>query len=99
MEGAEFQRKEFARRESWWPWWSIRCCLVKVYQGSRRARGSADGVGDLHFFFAWIDALCIIQADIQERTEHVKVMKSIYKNASTVRIWLGDAIGLEKNIF
>jgi hypothetical protein len=32
--------------------------LVKVYQGSRRARGSADGVGDLHFSFAWIDALC-----------------------------------------
>jgi hypothetical protein len=47
----------------------------------------------------WIDALCINQDDIQERTEHVKVMGSIYQNAATVRIWLGDAIGLERLIF
>lgn len=47
----------------------------------------------------WIDALCINQNDIQEQTEHVQVMGYIYKNATLVRIWLGDGIGLQKNIF
>ena len=46
-----------------------------------------------------IPRLCIIQANIQERIEQFKVMRSIYKNALTGRIWLGDEIGLEKNIF
>jgi hypothetical protein len=51
------------------------------------------------FLRIWIDALCINQADIHERTEHVKVMGNIYENASMVRIWLGDGIELERNIF
>jgi hypothetical protein len=46
----------------------------------------------------WIDAICINQSDLQERTEHVKVMGSIYQNASKVRIWLGDEINLETHV-
>ncbi|KAI0967116.1 hypothetical protein F4678DRAFT_446588 [Xylaria arbuscula] len=43
----------------------------------------------------WVDALCINQQDIAERTEHVKMMTNIYKNAIRVRVWVGDVIGLE----
>jgi hypothetical protein len=46
----------------------------------------------------WIDAVCINQADMQERTEHVKIMGSIYQNASKVQIWLGAEINLETKI-
>lgn len=38
----------------------------------------------------WIDAVCINQADIQERNFQVSLMKQIYANASRVLIWLGD---------
>lgn len=36
----------------------------------------------------WIDALCINQGDIQERNRQVQLMRRIYMNAKTVRIWL-----------
>ena len=37
----------------------------------------------------WIDAVCINQDDVNERTEQVKQMAQIYSEASTVLIWLG----------
>lgn len=43
----------------------------------------------------WVDALCINQYDIAERNDHVRIMGQIYANASHVRIWLGDEIGIE----
>jgi hypothetical protein len=43
----------------------------------------------------WIDAICINQSDIGERNQQVKMMSSIYKRASYVRIWLGEEIGVE----
>ncbi|KAK4149663.1 heterokaryon incompatibility protein 6, OR allele [Chaetomidium leptoderma] len=46
----------------------------------------------------WVDALCINQTDISERNEHVKVMSQIYANASHVRLWLGETIGLETEL-
>ncbi|KAF2114278.1 heterokaryon incompatibility protein-domain-containing protein [Lophiotrema nucula] len=38
----------------------------------------------------WIDALCINQNDIEERSKHVKQMGKIYSKAKKVRIWLGE---------
>jgi hypothetical protein len=38
----------------------------------------------------WVDALCINQADIEERDEQVKKMGSIYSKARQVVIWLGE---------
>lgn len=38
----------------------------------------------------WIDALCINQADIQERNHEVKRMRTIYKTACEVVVWLGN---------
>lgn len=37
----------------------------------------------------WIDALCINQADGQERNVQVKRMRDIYQQASTVYAWIG----------
>ncbi|KAK4496540.1 hypothetical protein PRZ48_012520 [Zasmidium cellare] len=39
----------------------------------------------------WIDAVCINQADFQERSEQVKLMADIYQKAEHVLVWLGPA--------
>ncbi|KAI1461666.1 heterokaryon incompatibility protein-domain-containing protein [Annulohypoxylon moriforme] len=46
----------------------------------------------------WIDAICINQGDIKERTEQVKLMRRIYTTASMVRIWLGDELDVAPDI-
>jgi hypothetical protein len=38
----------------------------------------------------WIDAICIDQSDLEERSEQVMKMGDIYRNAEQVLIWLGD---------
>jgi hypothetical protein len=47
----------------------------------------------------WIDALCINQADFAERSEQVKLMRSIYANASVVRSWIDHEIDLCNQAF
>ena len=37
----------------------------------------------------WVDAICINQADINERNEQVRMMSSIYRQATRVVIWMG----------
>ena len=37
----------------------------------------------------WIDAICINQADVDERSEQVRMMSSIYQHAARVIIWIG----------
>lgn len=39
----------------------------------------------------WADALCINQADSEEKSAQVARMHHIYSNASCVRVWLGEA--------
>lgn len=41
----------------------------------------------------WIDALCIDQSDMIERSEQVKKMHELYLHADNVCIWLGDGTG------
>jgi hypothetical protein len=36
----------------------------------------------------WVDAICINQRNIHERTTQVNMMKDIYSRASTVRVWI-----------
>ena len=38
----------------------------------------------------WVDALCINQADLLEKSEQVKAMAKIYHGASRVVTWLGE---------
>ncbi|KAK6860161.1 heterokaryon incompatibility protein-domain-containing protein [Apiospora arundinis] len=37
----------------------------------------------------WVDQICIDQENIQERSEQVQLMYSIYKNAQNILVWLG----------
>jgi hypothetical protein len=39
----------------------------------------------------WVDAICINQSDIIERSSQVQMMREIYANAKQVVVWLGEA--------
>jgi hypothetical protein len=39
--------------------------------------------------YIWIDAICINQADVEERSKQVLKMKQIYEQAESINIWLG----------
>jgi len=38
----------------------------------------------------WVDAVCINEADVNERSQQVQFMRCIYERAERVLIWLGD---------
>jgi hypothetical protein len=38
----------------------------------------------------WIDALCIDQSNVDERSQQVAMMKAIYESADHVQVWLGQ---------
>lgn len=42
-------------------------------------------------FLLWVDAVCINQGDLGEKSSQVLLMRRIYRHAQTVRIWLGEA--------
>lgn len=47
----------------------------------------------------WTDAICINQANSDERSQQVTMMRSIYTQALSVWIWLGDSdIGAERGL-
>jgi hypothetical protein len=50
-----------------------------------------------HERILWIDAVCINQRDLKERSHQVNVMGDIFSRASQVFIWLGDSITEEDN--
>jgi hypothetical protein len=41
--------------------------------------------------YLWIDAICINQEDVQEKSQQVAEMLLIYKKAQSVTAWLGEA--------
>jgi len=47
----------------------------------------------------WIDALCINQADVEERQAQIRLMKRVYEGAETIIIWLGEAIAGTERAF
>ena len=44
-----------------------------------------------NFRTLWIDAICINQADIEERGYQVQLMGNIYRECKRALIWLGDS--------
>jgi hypothetical protein len=38
----------------------------------------------------WIDSICVDQSNLDERSSHVRRMKSIYQDADNVVVWLGQ---------
>ncbi|KAF7870193.1 uncharacterized protein EAF02_009383 [Botrytis sinoallii] len=47
----------------------------------------------------WIDAICINQDDLDERSQQVLLMGSIYKNASRVTVWLGEEVARSQEVW
>ncbi|KAF5675871.1 het-domain-containing protein [Fusarium circinatum] len=45
--------------------------------------------------YIWVDQICINQADIAEKNSQVQLMGRIYRQCSTVQIWLG---GYQKDV-
>ncbi len=41
--------------------------------------------------YLWADAVCINQGDFEERSSQVRLMRTIYSQARTVRVWLGPS--------
>ena len=39
----------------------------------------------------WVDAICIHQTDLEEKTQQVREMANVYRNAAVVILWLGEA--------
>jgi hypothetical protein len=39
----------------------------------------------------WVDAVCIDQSNVTERTSQVRMMQTIYSSAARVVVWLGEA--------
>ncbi|PVH77281.1 heterokaryon incompatibility, partial [Cadophora sp. DSE1049] len=44
----------------------------------------------------WIDALCIDQSSVSEKTSQVRMMRDIYDRASRVVVWLGPSDSTSK---
>jgi hypothetical protein len=46
---------------------------------------------ETHDRLLWVDAVCINQEDLQERSEQVQFMRDIYTKAVRTLVWLGNA--------
>lgn len=67
---------------------------VSLYEGLRRIRGTDD------VEIAWADAICINQADNEEKSFQVNQMGDIYDKAAEVIVWLGhDTDGIAEVAF
>ena len=47
--------------------------------------------------FVWIDAICINQEDDAEKSTQISMMRTVYREANCVLVWLGEASGLEES--
>ena len=46
--------------------------------------------------FIWIDAICIDQGNLTEKSAQIPLMRHIFKEAKNVFVWLGEATDLEE---
>ena len=58
---------------------------INLHGALRRLRATAETR------IVWIDALCINQEDLDERSQQVNLMGAIYEGCQQVLIWLGDS--------
>jgi Heterokaryon incompatibility protein (HET) len=47
----------------------------------------------------WVDALCIDQKNLAERSQQVSIMRTIYSKAVSVRVWIGLEIDMRTPAF
>lgn len=79
--------------------WNLRSALRRIRLGidvcTREASTENEDlkrVRDLYvdISYIWIDAVCIDQGNLRERSHQVQAMSKIYKQAHTTLVWLGD---------
>ena len=57
---------------------------LNLYQALRRLRWFRDPR------LIWVDAICINQSDVDEKSQQIPLMGRIYRNAASVLVWLGE---------
>jgi hypothetical protein len=67
------------------------CITANLWAALRRLRRS------YHERILWVDAVCINQRDLKEKSHQVSIMGEIFSRASQVFIWLGDSITKEND--
>jgi hypothetical protein len=67
---------------------SLECALRQIRATLLESTMFGDILRDLPSQF-WIDAVCINQEDVEERSHQVQLMRKIYQQASSVLVWLG----------
>jgi hypothetical protein len=88
--------RPFPNWDSVIPWPDKHPLRRRVWNGFARNRNEQrENVSALRAW-VWLDALCVNQMDVKERATQVKMMRRIYEQAATVKIWLGkgDPISL-----
>ena len=60
--------------------------ITKNLESALRRLRSADKIVTI-----WVDSICINQEDLTERGAQTSRMRSIYRQADLVRVWLGDS--------
>lgn len=63
------------------------CIRRNLHEALKQIRTASD----LSNICLWVDALCINQADLDERSHQVGIMGEIFRSASSVIAWLGIA--------
>ena len=85
--GAHLTRYILCDQKRLWVTASLHAALTMI-------RGHLD-VGNLFIYATrpsiWADAICIDQANVEERNHQVPLMTQIYKKCSRLLIWLGEA--------
>jgi hypothetical protein len=78
-----------------WVWGSSSNSTTLLYKGQNITvrQNLHDALRTLRYTdrprILWVDALCINQDDLKERSQQVAIMGSVYSRASGVLIWLG----------
>lgn len=62
----------------------------RPFRVTRNLFEAITGVREAESIMIWIDAICINQQDSDEKRIQVKMMRSIYKEATSVIFWLGQ---------
>lgn len=75
-------------------WWEKTAEFLRDADVRERVMASEDWEdnenSDVSEEMYWIDAICINQADLEERSAQVRIMPQIYGQAQSVLIWLGN---------
>lgn len=64
--------------------------IVNVPESAEKALRGTYSTSEGREMPVWIDALCIDQRDLTEKSHQVAIMGEVYSSASEVRVWLGD---------